>query len=216
MACEGSGQPCAKCEEEKQTLRRQPVASSFPASTHTEAPPIVHDVLRSPGQPLDRKTRSFMESHFGSDLSHVRIHADARAAESAKSIDAEAYTVGHNIVFGAGQYNPASGDKQRLLAHELAHVAQQSDNRGFGSLIQRKKKGEFTVASCGLLNLAGSLSEIGSLAHIQIQGYLAQKGVEPESAIPRATKQNFKYLDPTCQPMRPSDLQILRGEAAWA
>ena len=126
-SCEDSGKPCPKCEEEKkkQSVQRKPVSAASQAVTHAEAPPIVHDVLRSPGQPLDRGTRSFMESRFGYDLSHVRIHADSRAEESARSVNARAYTVGHNIVFAAGQYNPASEDKQRLLAHELAHVEQQ-------------------------------------------------------------------------------------------
>jgi hypothetical protein len=77
-SCEDSGKPCPKCEEEKkQSVQRKPVSPASHAVTHAEAPPIVHDVLRSPGQPLDRGTRSFMESRFGYDLSHVRIHADS-------------------------------------------------------------------------------------------------------------------------------------------
>jgi Domain of unknown function (DUF4157) len=129
-SCEDSGKPCPKCEEEKkQSVQRKPVSPASHAVTHAEAPPIVHDVLRSPGQPLDRGTRSFMESRFGYDLSHVRIHADSRAAESARSVSARAYTVGHNIVFAAGQYNGEysleAASTRGLLAHELAHVLQQ-------------------------------------------------------------------------------------------
>src|SRR5580658_1334086 len=129
-SCEDSGKPCPKCEEEKkQSVQRKPVSPASHAATHAEAPPIVHEVLRSPGQPLDRRTRSFMESRFGYDLSLVRIHADSRAAESARSVNARAYTVGHSIVFAAGQYNreyslDAAGTGG-LLAHELAHVLQQ-------------------------------------------------------------------------------------------
>jgi hypothetical protein len=66
-----------------------------------------------------------MEPRFGQDFSDVRIHTGARATESARSIDALAYTVGRNVVFGAGQYAPVSGSGRRLLAHELAHVVQQ-------------------------------------------------------------------------------------------
>ncbi len=90
------------------------------------APPIVHEVLRSPGQPLDATTRTSMESRFRHDFSDVRIHSDARAAESAESVSATAYTVGPHIVLGHGQPSLASVAGRPLLAHELAHVVQQS------------------------------------------------------------------------------------------
>ena len=89
------------------------------------APRIVHDVLRSPGRPLDSKTRSFMDSRFNHSFGDVRVHTDARAAESARSVGAVAYTVGSDIVFGDKQYVPERPSGQRLLAHELAHVVQQ-------------------------------------------------------------------------------------------
>lgn len=90
-----------------------------------EAPPIVHEVLNSSGQPLDVGTRAFMEPRFGHDFSQVRVHTDARAAESARAVDAVAYTVGRNVVFGHGQFAPSSMAGKRLLAHELAHSVQQ-------------------------------------------------------------------------------------------
>jgi len=92
------------------------------------APPIVHDVLRSPGQPLDAATRAFMEPRFGRDFGQVRVHTDARAAESAAAIDARAYTANRNIVFGSGEYTPTAPKGRDLLAHELAHTVQQSRN----------------------------------------------------------------------------------------
>jgi Domain of unknown function (DUF4157) len=91
-----------------------------------EAPPIVHDVLRSPGQPLDAATRAFMEPRFGHDFSGVRVHTDARAAESAQAVNALAYTVGQNIVFDTGLYSPNSYAGRNLVVHELAHAIQQS------------------------------------------------------------------------------------------
>jgi hypothetical protein len=91
-----------------------------------QAPPIVYDVLRSSGQELDSTSRSLLEPRFGHDFSRVRVHADARAAESAEAVGANAYTVGRHVVFGAGQYAPGSRTGQRLLAHELAHVTQQA------------------------------------------------------------------------------------------
>lgn len=90
------------------------------------APPIVDEALRSSGAPLDPSTRSSMESHFGRDFTHVRVHSDDRAAASARAVDASAYTVGRDVVFGAGEYNPGTPRGQQLLAHELTHVAQQN------------------------------------------------------------------------------------------
>ncbi|HET8631526.1 MAG TPA: DUF4157 domain-containing protein [Thermomicrobiales bacterium] len=91
-------------------------------------------MLRAPGRPLDAATRSFMEPRFGHDFSGVRVHTDARAAESARAVGALAYTVGRDLVFGAGQYVPGSRSGQRLLAHELTHVVQQRASGGSGEL----------------------------------------------------------------------------------
>jgi Domain of unknown function (DUF4157) len=105
-------------------------------------PPIVHEVLSSPGQPLDVGTRAFMEPRFGHDFSHMRVHADAQAAESARSVNALAYTVGQHVVFGAGQYEPETSKGKRLLAHELTHVVQQ---QGVDATTLHKE--QITVAS---------------------------------------------------------------------
>jgi Domain of unknown function (DUF4157) len=91
------------------------------------APPIVKNVLRSSGQALDPIIRAFMEPRFGRDFSRVRVHADARAAESAQSMNALAYTVGQHIAFAAGSYAPSTANGVKLLAHELAHTIQQDE-----------------------------------------------------------------------------------------
>jgi Domain of unknown function (DUF4157) len=90
------------------------------------APRIVGETLSSPGRQLDAATRTFMEPRFGHDFSRVRVHADAKAAESARAVNAVAYTVGPDIVFAAGAFRPGTGPGRRLLAHELAHVVQQN------------------------------------------------------------------------------------------
>jgi hypothetical protein len=90
------------------------------------APPIVHEVLHSPGQPLDSSTRAFMEPRFGRSFGQVRVHTDAKAAESARAVNALAYTVGSNIVFDQGRYQPQSPQGSLLMAHELVHTLQQS------------------------------------------------------------------------------------------
>ena len=91
----------------------------------SEIPLLVTEVLRSPGQVLDPATRDFMETRFDHDFGTVRVHADSRAADSAAGMDAEAYTVGANVVFGHGAFQPGTAAGRRLLAHELAHVIQQ-------------------------------------------------------------------------------------------
>ena len=126
-ACGGSGRFSGECADCKKKKLQRSVRGSGPET----APPIVHDVLRSSGQPLDGATRAYFEPRFGHDFSRVRIHADARANESAQSVNALAYTVGRDVVFGAGQYQPGAASGQRLLAHELTHVKQQNGGASF-------------------------------------------------------------------------------------
>lgn len=107
------------------------------------APPVVDEVLRSAGQPLEPTTRAFMENRFGHNFSDVRVHSDAKAAESARSVNALAYTVGSDVVLGAGQYAPHTDSGRLLLAHELTHVVQQSSGLG------RKTLQRWTINNCG-------------------------------------------------------------------
>src|SRR5262249_5678013 len=115
-----AGGKCEECDEKGGLLRRKSNGHSEPA----EVPPIVHEVLNSPGQPLDSRTRRVFEPGFGHDFSSVRAHTGARAAESAQAVNALAYTVGQNIVFGTGEYAPHTSRGQELMAHELTHVVQ--------------------------------------------------------------------------------------------
>jgi hypothetical protein len=113
---------CAACEEEVHPLQTKTARSS--EAVAGEAPGIVHEVLRSPGQPLDASTRIFMERRFRHDFTGVRVHDDAVAASSARAVNAHAYTLGNHVVFAEGQYSPDSAEGRHLLAHELAHVIQ--------------------------------------------------------------------------------------------
>jgi hypothetical protein len=110
-----------------------------------EAPPLVHDVLNSPGQPLDSATRAFFEPRFGHDFSRVRVHADERAEQSAQAVNAHAYTVGSNIVFGAGRFSPDTSEGRRLMAHELTHVMQQTESAATSRVVQRQPAGKTEV-----------------------------------------------------------------------
>ena len=100
---------------------------------------LVHEVLQSSGQPLDRTTREFMSKQFGHDFGNIAIHTDTRAIESARAVNANAYTVGNHLVFGAGRYSPNTHTGKQLLAHELAHVLQQNSDGSAASLIQRQQ-----------------------------------------------------------------------------
>src|SRR5262245_26503314 len=88
------------------------------------APPLVHEVLNSPGQPLDAVTRGAMESRLGHDFSRIRVHSDARAGESARAVGALGYTVEQDVVLRNPRSGREGGEEDRLLAHELAHAAQ--------------------------------------------------------------------------------------------
>jgi hypothetical protein len=115
-ACGGTVGPsgeCAACRAKRLARER------------SVAPPIVHQVLNSPGRPLEPPTRRSMEAQFGHDFGAVRVHDDSRAAASAGAVGAAAYTVGRDVVFGPGRYRPATPAGRSLLAHELAHVVQQ-------------------------------------------------------------------------------------------
>jgi hypothetical protein len=103
----------------------------------------VAGVLASGGQPLVAATRTRMEQSLGQDFGDVRVHTDPQAAESARALSAKAYTVGSNVVLGAGQYAPETTAGARLLGHELAHVIQQ---REAGRVLA---SGKLTVAPAG-------------------------------------------------------------------
>jgi hypothetical protein len=118
-----AGGECEACNKKQDAPQLQ--RSAINDEPVNQVPPIVQDVLRSSGQPLDEPTRAFFEPRFGHDFSHVRVHTAPHAAESARAVNAFAYTVGRDIVFEAGQYNPDSAQGRQLLAHELAHVVQQ-------------------------------------------------------------------------------------------
>jgi hypothetical protein len=96
--------------------------------TPRSTPVVVANIgaLRGGGSPLPASSRRFFEPRFGVDFDHVRLHTDARAADTASAINAKAFTIGRDIAFAAGQYSPGSAEGQHLLAHELTHVVQQS------------------------------------------------------------------------------------------
>jgi outer membrane protein OmpA-like peptidoglycan-associated protein len=114
--------------ENEPTVHRQADAGMATPATRS-VPAEVLDVAGSAGAPLGLATRHFMESRFGHDLGNVRVHSGAAAGRAARAVAARAYTIGNDVVFGDGQYDPHSAAGQRLIAHEMAHVVQQRSGR---------------------------------------------------------------------------------------
>jgi len=181
-ACEDSGQPCASCAaEKKDTLMR----SASQAAKPDQAPPIVHDVLRSPGQPLDAGARGFFEPRFGRDFANVRIHDDLRAGRSAREVGALAYTVGQHVVVDPARYRAESAEGRRLLAHELTHVIQQN---GASSLsLQRacRSAAQCAVTNFGSSQAFGATVEAESEAIAKASGGVSVPGAPTSCARPR-------------------------------
>lgn len=125
-------------------------AATQPTSPDPPATSVVHDVVHSPGAPLDSESRAFFEPRFGHSLQDVRLHADGRAQQASESINARAFTAGRDIAFGPGQYSPGSSSYRRLLAHELAHVLQQRiarPNAPPAAFSDRLQRGQVGIAS---------------------------------------------------------------------
>jgi hypothetical protein len=123
---------CAECEEEERVQKQLTRTIESPAS---EALATVHEVLRSPGQPLNASMREYFEPRFGRDFSQVRIHHDSAAATSAQALAAQAFTSGAHVVFAEGRHRPGTAEGRKLLAHELTHVVQQTRH---GPVLQLK------------------------------------------------------------------------------
>jgi len=146
---------------------------------------VVHETLRSPGRPLDAATRAFMEPRFGHDFGQVQVHADEQAAESARAVSALAYTVGSDLVFGAGQYAPGTSEGQRLIAHELAHAVQQNGRHP-------DFQGDLTISQ------SGDTAEIEAkaIAGQVMAGQPVQVQVAQGAAIARAPEDEEYEIEP--------------------
>lgn len=215
-SCSGTCSGDASCAD----CRKKPLQRHATGSAPASVPPIVHEVLQSPGTPLDRAVRDRFEPQFGIvfdgvsrvnptsggltvgpagtpfeneasriasrvttpapaleprfryDFSKVRIHTDDRATQAARSVGAKAFTVGHDVVFGAGHYAPESRTGRELLAHELTHVLQQS---GDTAMLQRAETD--TVPTCAIL--ADSQSDIDTHVNASLATARTAAGTPP-------------------------------------
>lgn len=129
------GGGCQRCKGEEEAERvsmsimrmSKPSAISYQPSADYNEQAQINEIMsnKGSGQRLDDNTRSFMEQRFGYDFSHVRLHTDSYAARKSNELNAEAFTIGRDVFFNAGRYEPSTTQGKRLLAHELTHVVQQ-------------------------------------------------------------------------------------------
>jgi len=121
--CANGGPSCSSCDEGKRLVAQR----KMPAATEGEGLSVADSIVSNlgPGHPLDATSRAFFEPRFGQDFSLVRVHTGPAAEQSAKNLNAHAYTMGHDVVFGAGRFEPETTEGRQLLAHELTHVIQQ-------------------------------------------------------------------------------------------
>jgi len=200
--------------EDDRHLQRRAVEST--GSGLLTAPPLVHEVLRSSGQPLDGATRAFMDPRMGFDMSRVRVHTGAAAAQSAGAVSAKAFTSGNDIVFGEGQYSPETYEGRKLLAHELTHVAQQ---RGGQASVQRKE--ETTKRSShskwgtapSIVRVEAALKQTGAA-----WGYLAGGDPIPVEVLTNKLDSGQYTVRPSGRPEGPDDADYVQrtGPAfAW-
>jgi hypothetical protein len=168
-------------------------------ATMATAPASVERVLGSPGRPLERSLREDMEQRFGYDFSSVRVHSGAQAELSAQEVNANAYTVGSDIVFNRGRFSPETQDGKHLLAHELAHVVQQGGNLNMGLLREVDQKDlERCMASLGDTTQRGKGfivdRDAGVASASEIDQYRKECTARLESAD-REKKRNSRIAD---------------------
>lgn len=175
---------CRDCEEQLQQLQRSPVESrsasiQFKDNLTDTLVPQLPDIttsqlqpLNCSGQPLSAALRSFFEPRFGQDLSHVRVHTDKVAADSAQSVDALAYTHKHQIVFNQNAFQPNTSRGKHLLAHEITHVLQQGDGRELRRQPRRGRRGRRTQS---VRHPKLSLYQIDDLARNHFHGEAHRK-----------------------------------------
>ena len=207
-SCESTGSSCASCAAEpEETIQRKSTSS---AKTTDPSDGVRSIYSADAGEPLHRGTRALMEPRFGADFSRVRVHTDSRAAQSARSVNALAYTIGRDIVFGAGQYAPQTSTGQKLLAHELTHFIQQS-SAAFQPVLQRACSTDPECAPAEEGEPPGS-NVPGSVAHFQS----SVEREEKETAKKKHTKTPREIRDELCSKKPPDPACTADGHASRA
>jgi Domain of unknown function (DUF4157) len=195
-SCGGRDDESIKGRQRNGLLRRSLSSGGSYDPEGIDIPDVVDEVLREPGRPLDTATRDFFEPRFGRDFSHVRVHTGSKAAQSAHSADALAYTVADQMVFGNGQFNPGTSGGRKLLAHELTHVVQ--------------------------LDKSGNQAGHGNLHALETEADHAESWIDspgmtpstPSTAAPALMRKNGAGSSQSSQPVAPTQRQATVIEAA--
>jgi hypothetical protein len=161
---------CAACEHEEEQIQRKPFnITPFIQKSGGDGGGIASDTLssqietsRGGGRPMAESTRSFMEARFGNDFSGINIHTDSNAIQLSQKLNAQAFTVGNDVFFNEGKYNPESEAGKHLLAHELVHTVQQSLQPS-----QIRKSPGSPAGGCGAC--FGTPRDAGAVVHSFIQ-----------------------------------------------
>jgi hypothetical protein len=202
-SCTAGGTTCPRCaaEENNSLQRRAENASEAGASVPEN---FLGDL--GPGEPLDSATRVFFEPRFGRDFARVRIHTGARAEASARVMNALAYTVGQNVVFGAGEYAPGTAAGNRLMAHELAHVVQQGPSEASGRAAPvSKATGDRLQRAVRLLNCQNPSGRLRDTV-----------GADPLSTVQAGDAQALEFLGQAINEVERTRMQIRGGATpAW-
>lgn len=200
-------QPGDRHEQEADLIAEQVMRNAMPSDMdHQAGAPAElphsssngHKSIPSHGQPLDARTRAFMESRFNHNFSQVRVHTGAEAASSARDYNSRAFTLGHDVVFGAGQYAPHSSNGLKLLAHELTHVIQQSGGGVSSPMVQRKDGGTLPVVVVSGPAAIANVPEDAAEKNIRKAGEKAEKKGNlrfyPTSGYPDFVKNAHKEI----------------------
>ncbi|HEX7318188.1 MAG TPA: DUF4157 domain-containing protein [Pyrinomonadaceae bacterium] len=217
-ACGGGDKSgdCAECSGKKERVSR---SADGHGVTQGDASPLVGEVLRGSGRPLDVETRAFMEPRFGHDFGRVRVHTDGRAAESARAVGAHAYTVGRDVVFGAGQYRPGTAEGRKLLAHELTHVVQQgSESEGprLSSALEVSRPSdplEVEAEETAARVASGASVETVAAEKSSPAAGVAARQVAPGSKLYRAPAPEEEEPVPASPPAETTAVDVGEGEA---
>ena len=159
------------------------------AALEEQEPSLVKNVVGSGGgAPLDTDTKGFMESRLGADFGDVRVHTDGAASESARSVQAHAYTVGTDVVFQSGKYAPENDSGKRMLAHELTHVVQQRSGPVAGTPAEGGIKishpsDSFEQAAESSADRVMSAQPVGPAAASPAPASVQRQGDEEEDAV---------------------------------
>ena len=204
--CGGAACPPRGYSYDDEALVRRQAVSPVPGPAQAGVPPAVREVVRSSGRELPLTVRQLMEPRFGHDFGDVRVHTDAVAARTARAVDARAYTVGRNVIFGDGQFRPDSPAGQRLIAHELTHVIQQRVGGGPPAALPRTVSSPSDAAEREADRVADAVSTVPGIASTGLATPPITDGAAWNTELQRqvtGARESEDMWDPRCPRDRP-------------